>query len=93
MEGIENSQGSVNYDEAPLVQERMDGVDYRVDAGRGSAVAVSSRAEGTWTWSSVAEGRWDGVRLRVKGLGHPVVSALERALARSMKEGTESGWA
>ncbi|HEX6765427.1 MAG TPA: hypothetical protein VF103_08120 [Polyangiaceae bacterium] len=33
-----------------------------------------------WSWSLVAEGRWDGVRLRAKALDRTVVAALEKAL-------------
>jgi len=93
MQPTENPGSSVNYDEAPLVQHQVDGVVFRIDAGHGSAVAVSSRPEGGWDWQWVAEGKWDGSRLRVKGLGHPVSSSLERALALAMKERVESGWA
>jgi hypothetical protein len=93
MQTTENSASSVNYDEAPLVLQQVDGVDYRIDSGHGSAVAVSSRSEGTWDWQWVAEGKWDGSRLRVRGLGHPVSSLLEKALALAMKDRSDSGWA
>ena len=58
------SATSINYEDQPIVQAQIDGVDYRVDTGLGSAVAISSREAGTWAWTPVAEGRWDGRRLR-----------------------------
>jgi hypothetical protein len=93
MEITENQSGagSVNYDDVPIAQEEIEGTDYRIDAGLGSAVAISRRESGSWRWAFVAEGRWDGVRLRAKGLGHPVVAPLERALARVMSERQEQG--
>jgi hypothetical protein len=94
MEITENPEaaGGVNYDDLPIAQEEIDGVDYRIDAGRGSAVAISCREVGSWRWAFVSEGRWDGVRLRAKGLGHPVVAPLERALATVMTERQERGF-
>jgi hypothetical protein len=86
------SSETVNYDDAPIAELELDGVAYRLDTGRGSAVAVSQRVAGTWTWTPVAEGRWDGSRLRVKGLEHHVVVELARALGdamRSREEGSE----
>ena len=88
----ENPGSSVNYDESPIAQEQIDGVDYRVDVGRGSAVAVSRRSEGTWAWEYVAEGKWDGTRLRVKGLEYGVISSLATALSAVMKQQSEGGW-
>jgi hypothetical protein len=88
----ENQSSSVNYDDAPIAQQQIDGVEYRVDVGRGSAVAVSRRPEGTWGWEYVAEGRWDGSRLRVKGLEHAVTSSLATALSAVMKQESEGGW-
>jgi hypothetical protein len=81
----------VNYDEAPVAQMEIEDVEYRIDAGRGSAVAVSMRAAGKWSWELVGEGKWDGVRLKAKPLPHSVVSQLERALAAAMRERAELG--
>lgn len=81
---------SVNYDDTPIVQLEVGGVDYRVDTGLGSAVAVSKRAEGTWAWTPVTEGRWDGRRLKARELDGPVISALSVALAQAMKDLEES---
>ena len=82
--------GSINYAEPPITQARIDEADYRIDPGFGSAVAISTRAEGTWTWAVLAEGRWDGLRLKVKALDRPVVAVLERALSEAMKERNEA---
>jgi hypothetical protein len=81
----------VNYEDAPIAELEIDGVAYRLDADRGSSVAVSRRHEGTWTWTPVAEGRWDGSRLRAKGLDHEVVTALAEALAAAMRNRNEGG--
>ena len=78
--------GAVNLDESPIVQAVIDGVEYRIDTGLGSAVAISSRAEGTWTWTVLGEGRWDGRRLRSKPLDRSVTEVLERALAAAATE-------
>ena len=93
---VSGLSGPVSYEEAPIALVDTDGEDgsvvsYRVDLGRGSAVAVSSRAEGTWVWTAVSEGRWDGVRLRVKGLDRQVVAALERALLLAARAQAEGG--
>src|SRR5579871_3596828 len=61
---------SISYDAAPVAEVELDGVEYRVDAGLGSLVAISRREAGTSSWAPVAQARWDGVRLRAKSLGH-----------------------
>ena len=86
------SATSINYDDQPIVQAQIDGVDYRVDTGLGSAVAISSREAGTWAWTPVAEGRWDGSRLRARKLDHPVASRLGEALAEAMSQRGEQGF-
>jgi hypothetical protein len=83
------SAASVNYDDTPIAQVQVDGTDYRVDTGLGSAVAVSRRQAGTWEWAPVTEGRWDGSRLRAKGLDFPIITALAAALALAMSERAE----
>ena len=87
------SATNINYDDQPIVQAQIDGVDYRVDTGLGSAVAISSREMGTWAWTPVAEGRWDGSRLRASKLDHPVTSRLGAALADAMSQRDEQGFA
>jgi hypothetical protein len=85
------SAESVSYEEAPLAELEVDGVAYRVDPGRGSSVAVSRRESGSWDWTPVTEGRWDGSRLRAKGLEHPIVTALADALGVAMRERAKDG--
>ncbi|MBK7583627.1 MAG: hypothetical protein IPI67_25965 [Myxococcales bacterium] len=80
------SAGNVNFDEAPIVQAQIEGVDYRIDTGFGSAVAISTRAPGSWLWTVLADGKWDGLRLRAKSMDRPVVDVLERALGEAMRE-------
>jgi hypothetical protein len=89
MEIIQSSTpaaSSVNYDETPIVQAQIEGADYRIDTGLGSSLAVSRREAGTWQWTPVCEGRWDGSRLRAKGLDHPVIVELGQALAQAMRD-------
>lgn len=80
---------SVNHDEPPVAQVEVDGVEYRVDVGLGSAVAISSREQGTWAWTVLGEGKWDGLRFRSRALERPVCAVLERALAAAMRERSE----
>lgn len=83
------SADTVNYEEEPIVALEVEGVDYRIDTGHGSALAVSQRQPGSWDWTPVVEGRWDGSRLRAKGLRFEVVAALAQALAGAMRERQE----
>jgi hypothetical protein len=78
--------GSVNYDEEPLVQVEAGGTEYRVDTGLGSAVAISKRDAGTWAWALVTEGRWDGRRLRARGIDHGVIELLGQAVGTAMAD-------
>jgi len=92
MQTTENNQVSastVNYDDSPIAEAEVDGVEYRLDAGHGSAVAISSREAGTWNWAPVCEGRWDGIQLKAKGLAFPLREQLGRALAAVMSSREE----
>jgi len=82
----ELSSDGVNYEEAPFVALELEGIEYRVDTGHGSAVAISQRPLGTWNWTPTTEGRWDGSRLRAKCLTHDVNSALAEALSARMRD-------
>jgi len=78
----------VNFDEPPLAQVELDGVEYRVDAGRaGTALCVSSRASGSWDWQFCAEARWQTNGLRCKPLSRSVLSELSKALAEVASAG------
>ena len=87
----ELSADEVNYEEAPIVILVVDGIEYRIDTGHGSAVAISQRQQGTWGWTPVTEGRWDGSRLRAKCLTHEVNAALAEALSAAMSEREDRG--
>lgn len=80
---------TVSYEAAPLAEVQVDELEYRIDPGLGSFVAISQREVGTSTWTPVAQGRWDGVRLKAKPLGYPITTALERAIALAMKQRAE----
>jgi len=80
------SADGVNYEEAPIVTLAVNGIEYRIDTGQGSAVAISQRQQGTWDWTPVTEGSWDGSRLRAKCLDHQVNTALAEALRAAMGE-------
>jgi len=74
---------SISYEGSPVAEVEVEGIEYRVDAGLGSIVAISRRDVGASAWLPIAQGRWDGVRLKAKSLEHPVVASLERALAQA----------
>jgi hypothetical protein len=77
----------IDYDSPPVAMLDFEQMQYRVDTGMRAAVAVSSRPIGEWTWQLVTEGRWDGVRLKAKGVERLVVEALERALRAASDQG------
>jgi hypothetical protein len=89
MKGLSGDE--VNYEEAPIVTLGLNGVEYRVDTGHGSAVAISQRQQGAWDWVPMAEGRWDGSRLRTQCLTHEVNEALAEALRAAMSEREAGG--
>jgi hypothetical protein len=93
METKELFADGVSFEEAPIASLEVDGVEYRIDTGHGSAVAISQRAPGTWDWLPVTEGRWDGHRLKAKGFDHAVIAALTEALGNAMREREEQGGA
>jgi hypothetical protein len=87
----ELSADGVSYEEAPIVALDVEGIEYRVDTGHGSAVAISQRQHGSWDWTPVTEGNWDGSRLRAKCLSLQVRTALGEALSAAMCEREERG--
>jgi len=76
----EIAESKVDYDFAPIAEVEVNETQYRVDAGFRGAVAISSKSSGSWSWSVVAEGRWDGLSLKAKSLDRPIVAELEKAL-------------
>jgi len=80
------SESSIDFDHPPVAEIEHDGARYRVDVGLGTAVAVSRRAPGSWSWEQLTEGRWDGVRLKAKELDRLVVEALAKALRAAAED-------
>ena len=87
-----DQESLVSYEDSPVAQVEHAGIEYRVDPGRGSAVAISSRDVGSARWTFVTEARFDGLRLKAKALAHPVVSALETALKAAVRAQNEQAW-
>jgi hypothetical protein len=81
-----SAESDIDFDHPPVAEIEVDGTHYRVDAGRGSAVAVSVRPPGSWSWQTLGEGRWDGVRLKAKNVDRLVVAALEKALRTAAED-------
>jgi hypothetical protein len=82
----ESAESSIDYDAPPVAELELGEIQYRVDPGFRGAIAVSQRATGTWSWSLVAEGKWDGIRLKAKPLDRSVTQALEKALRESAQQ-------
>ncbi|MEO8181385.1 MAG: hypothetical protein ABI895_21315 [Deltaproteobacteria bacterium] len=75
-------EGTVNFDEAALVELELDGTDYRLDSGRaGTALCISTRPSGTWSWTFRGEARWQANVLRCKVFDRSVLTQLAQALA------------
>ena len=71
---------TVNYESAPLVEVQIEGVDYRLDAGKqGTAICISTRPAGTWDWAFGGEARWDVGSLRSKAFERRTLDELARA--------------
>jgi hypothetical protein len=82
-----SSDSEVNYDSAPVAEAELDGIDYRIDAGKqGTALCISSRASGTWDWTFESEARWDGSSLRARAIERPVLVKLSEALREAMAD-------
>ncbi len=76
------NSASVNFEEAALAELEIDGVDYRLDAGRaGTALCISTRVAGTWDWEFRGEARWQANVLRCKTFDREVLSQLSKALS------------
>ena len=80
------AESSIDFDHPPVAEIEYEGAHYRVDVGLGTAVAVSRRTEGSWLWEQLAEGRWDGVRLKAKALDRLVVEELAKALRAAAED-------
>lgn len=72
---------SISYDGPALVELELEGVQYRLDAGKqGTALCVSTRSPGSYDWQFLSEARWDGRDLRVKSLDRTILVPLAKAL-------------
>ncbi len=81
---IEGGEAPVNYEEAALLELELDGTDYRMDIGRaGTALCISTRPSGSWSWVFRGEARWQNNVLRCKAFDRSVLTHLGRALAEA----------
>ncbi len=84
---MSSSEAGVNYDSSPVAETAIDGLDYRIDAGKqGTAICVSTRPTGSWDWAYLCEARWDGSELRSKVLERGIRHELSRALTSAMRD-------
>ena len=77
-------ESPVNYEEAALLEVELDGTDYRIDVGRaGTALCISTRPSGSWSWVFRGEAKWQVSQLRCRALDRDVLTRLSRALAEA----------
>ena len=77
---------AINYESAPLVEVEIEGVDYRLDAGKqGTALCISTRPSGSWDWSFGAEARWDVGSLRSKAFERRTLDQLSKAFKLALE--------
>jgi hypothetical protein len=77
-------ESPVNYEEAALLELELDGTDYRIDVGRaGTALCISTRPSGSWSWVFRGEAKWQVSQLRCRALDRDVLTRLSRALAEA----------
>jgi hypothetical protein len=81
---VEEGDGPVNYDEPAQLEMEIDGTDYRLDVGRaGTALCISTRPTGNWSWVFRGEARWQLNTLRCKAFDREVLQRLSKALAET----------
>jgi hypothetical protein len=84
---VEAGESPVNYEEAALLELEIDGTDYRLDIGRaGTAMCISTRPSGSWSWVFRGEARWQLNTLRCKAFERDVLSRLSSALAEAAND-------
>lgn len=67
----------VNYDGPALLEVEIDGTEYRLDAGKhGTALCISSRPAGSWSWQFGGEARWDAHTLRCKAFDRHLLDRI-----------------
>jgi hypothetical protein len=78
---------AVNYEGVALVEVAIEGIEYRLDAGKqGTALCVSTRPAGSHDWEFLSEARWDGRDLRTRALDRGVTQQLSHALAHAIEQ-------
>ena len=78
---------TISYDEPGMLEHDIGDITYRIDSGRqGTALALSTRAVGTWDWTFVAEVRWDGTELKCKALDYETRSELGKAFRQAIED-------
>ncbi len=83
----EGGESPVNYDESALLEIEIEGTDYRLDVGRaGTALCISTRSSGTWSWAFRGEAKWQNNVLRCKAFDRAVLSQLGTALAEAAND-------
>ena len=86
MISAEPGKQAVNYEGVALVEVAIEGVEYRLDAGKqGTALCVSTRPEGSHDWEFLSEARWDGRDLRTRSLDRSIAQRLSHALAQAIE--------
>jgi hypothetical protein len=84
---MNSSINTVNYDSPALVEVEIEGVDYRLDAGKqGTALCISTRPAGSWDWTFGAEARWDVGSLRSKAFDRRTLDQLSRAFKAALEK-------
>ncbi len=74
----------VNFEESALFELEIDGTQYRMDAGRaGTALCISTRPQGSWSWVFRGEARWQAKVLRCKAFDRDVLLQLSKALEQA----------
>jgi hypothetical protein len=83
---MSSSTDTVNYDSPALVEVEIEGVDYRLDAGKqGTALCISTRPADSWDWSFGAEARWDVGSLRSKAFDRRTLDQLSCAFKAALE--------
>lgn len=84
---MSSDSDAVNYDSDALLEIELDGVEYRLDAGKqGTALCISTRIPGSWDWTYLGEAKWDAFSIRCPGLERKTREQLAQALKAAMAD-------